>query len=272
MMPSPTGAARPAALLAPLIAVMCLAGCAGVPKDAEELKVATDAQRIAADFAVELYRGPTDTIDDYARWADEDLAGGQSLEMIGFSGYPGAVHGEPFGALLLRVTIATREDGPYRACFESEFDYWGVATEEFGDRDPDALARRVECPADAHPVDPPADTRTVHVVPDGAQQSVIDVLSAVDPDASADGIRAEIVSRIPQPTGEREVAYDPSVLVRNEEIGVALGGVDDCVLVARRADGTVEAADVPRVLLQPGELGCRPETALMPADQLRSPH
>lgn len=272
MKPSATTALRRATLLAPLIAVLTTAGCAGAPSDASELKAATDAQRAAADFVRDLYRGPTDTIDDYARWADEDLAGGRGMELIGFRAYPDAAHGDPFGALLLRATVPTRDDGPYLACFEAEFDYWGVATEEFGDRDDDAVTRRVDCPADAHPVDPPADTRTVRVVPEGTAQSVIDVLNTVAPDAPADGIRTEIATRMPQPTGEREVAYEPSVLVRDQEIGVAVGGPDDCVLVARRADGTVEVVDVPRVLLQPGELGCTAETALTPADRLRPPH
>lgn len=232
----------------------------------------TDAQRIAADFVRDLDRGRTDTIDDYARWAHDDLAGSRSLEMIGFEEYPGAAHGEPLGALRLRVTIPTRDEGPYRACFESEFDFWGVATEEFGDRDDHDVARPIDCPADARAVVPPVDTRAVLVVPDGAEQVVIDVLSAADPDASADGIRNEIESRLPRPTGDREVAYEPSVLIRDQEVGSAIGSVDDCVLVARRADGTVEVVDVPRVLLQPGELGCTAETALMPADQLRPPH
>jgi len=268
----PTASPGRAAVLVSVVAALALSGCTGAPRDAAELKRATDARRAAADFVRDLGRGNTDTIDDYARWADEDLEGNQSLAMIGFRAYPEAAHGEPLGVLLLRVTIMTQGNGPYLACFESDFDYWGVATEEFGERGDDAVTRRVACPDDAHPVEPPADTRTVYVVPDGAEQVLADVLSSADPAASADSIRTEIELRLPQPTGDREVAYEPSVLARDQEIGVAMGGADDCVLVARRADETVEAVHVPRVLLQPGELGCRPETALLPADQLRPPH
>ncbi|UJP09938.1 hypothetical protein L2X99_16465 [Microbacterium sp. KUDC0406] len=77
---------------------------------------------------------------------------------------------------------------------------------------------------------------------------------------------------MPKPTGEREIAFEPSVIVQDQQIGFAMGDVDDCLLVARRASGAVEVLNVPRVLLQPGELGCLPDTALRPADQLRSPH
>lgn len=50
-----------------------------------------------------------------------------------------------------------------------------------------------------------------------------------------------------------------------------MGDGDDCLLVKRDVDG-VQVLQVPKILLQPGELGCAAGTALQPGDQLRSPH
>ncbi|UNK71232.1 hypothetical protein [Microbacterium sp. H1-D42] len=255
-----------------LLVAGALAGCAVTPADAYEAVLAARAQADAADFARDLYRGPTDTIDDYARWADEKLATHPSVELIGYEAYSGAVHGEPFGALQVRVMLGGQVD-PYTACFESKFDYWGVATEEFGDwEDDDAVALPVDCTSDAKPIPPPVDTRPVPVVPDGTEAVVVEVLGTAAPDASPADIVAAVKARMPEPTGDREVAFDPSAVVSEQQIGFAMGDVDDCLLVTRRASGEVEVLSVPRVLLQPGELGCRAETALLPADRLRSPH
>jgi len=231
------------------------------------------ARTAVADVARGLYRGGTDVIDDYARWADADTKESSMVELIGFEAYPGAVHGESFGALQFRATVPRGSIGdPYVACFESEFDFWGVATEEFGDWDKDAaVARDIKCPPGAARIPPPADTRPVYVVPDGAEALVVEVLTNAPSPASADDIVAEVVARMPQPTGEREVAFEPRATVVGNDIGVAMGDVDDCLLVKRDADG-VQVLYVPRVLLQPGELGCSPDTALLPTEQLQSPH
>src|SRR6478735_8541048 len=82
-----------------LAALFALAGCASPPGAAagdDELQDTARAQ--AADLARGLYRGPTDTIDDYARWADAKTSTGD-VEVIGFEPYADAVHGEPFGLL-----------------------------------------------------------------------------------------------------------------------------------------------------------------------------
>jgi hypothetical protein len=224
-----------------------------------------------ADVARGLYRGGTDTIDDYARWADADIEG-SSVQLIGYEAYPGAVHGEPFGALRFLATVQLAQYGePYAACFESEFDFWGVATEPGDWSDDAAVARDIECPADAHPIAPPVGTRAIHVVPEGIEALVVEVLTNAPLAASADEIVAQVSERMPQPTGEREVAFEAEAAVVDGEIGFAMGDADDCLLVKRNGDG-VEVLHVPEILLQPGELGCDPDTALRPGDQLRSPH
>jgi hypothetical protein len=60
-------------------------------------------------------------------------------------------------------------------------------------------------------------------------------------------------------------------VVDDTRVGVAMGVADDCVLVKSEGD-SVEDVYPPPVLLQPGELGCAPGTALTDPEQLRSPH
>lgn len=257
-----------------LAALFALAGCASPPGAAagdDELHDTARAQ--AADLARGLYRGPTDTIDDYARWADAKTSAGD-VEVIGFEPYADAVHGEPFGLLRFRSSVDRGQNAePYVACFETEFDFWGVATEEFGDWDDDgAVARDVPCPADAARIEPPVDTRPVKVVPDGTEALVVEVLTAAPPEATAAQLVAAVTERMPVPTGDREEAFPPDVAVVDGEIGFAMGDADDCLLVKRASDGAVTVLHVPRVRLQPGELGCTTSTALAPAENLRSPH
>lgn len=249
-----------------------LTGCAGaVP--ASDAVSQVSAREAVADVSRGLYREGTDVIDDYARWADTDTEKSTVVELIGYEPYPGAIHGEPVGALQFRATIQhTPNEGPHVACFESQFDFWGVATEEPGEwSDDTAVAHDIACPPDAKRIPPPVDTRLVDVVPDGAEALVVEVLTNAPSAASADDIVAEIVKRMPQPTGEREVAFDPEATVVDGDIGFAMGDGDDCLLVKRDVDG-VQVLQVPKILLQPGELGCAAGTALQPGDQLRSPH
>ncbi|WP_353807270.1 hypothetical protein [Agromyces sp. SYSU T00194] len=270
----PTRRAHLAALaLAPAVALApALAGCAAASSAARDAASQAAARAAAADLARGLYRHGTDTIDDYARWADADTAGG-SIELIGTDAYAGAVHGEPFGALRFRVTLRPSGQGaPYVACFASEFDYWGVVTPGRSGWDDDrAVARDVDCPPDATRIEPPEDTRTVYVVPDGTEELVVEVLAAAPASPSADEVVAEVRERMPRPTGEREAAFAPAAVVRDGEIGFAMGDADDCLLVRRDARG-VQVLRVPRVRLLPGELGCGPDTALAPDELLSPPH
>lgn len=273
--PAPTGglalASRIAAMTASLGIAVTLTACANVGTSVSDAEQHAAARAEAADVARGLYRGGTDTIDDYARWADTDTQG-SSVELIGYEAYPGAVHGEPFGALRFRATVQFSQNGdPYVACFESEFDFWGVVEGSGGWSDDAAVTHDIECPADAQRVPPPVDTRPIHVVPEGTEALVVEVLTNAPAAASADDIVAEVFERMPQPTGEREAAFEPRAATKNGEIGFAMGDADDCLLVKRGADG-VEVLHVPKILLQPGELGCDPDTALQPSEQLRSPH
>ncbi|WP_157156905.1 hypothetical protein [Diaminobutyricimonas sp. LJ205] len=247
-----------------------LTGCTGGILPASDTRSQSSARAAVADVSRDLYRVATDTIDDYARWADAATAQSSMVELIGYEPYPDAVHGDPFGALQFRATLQLSEYGdPYVACFESEFDFWGVATEDFGDDR--AVARDIQCPADAQRIAPPVDTRIVEVVPEGTEALVIEVLTNAPATMTADEIVAEVTARMPQPTGDREVPFEPAATVDGGDIGFAMGDAGDCLLVKRTSTG-VNVLYVPRILLQPGELGCQAKTALLPADQLRPPH
>lgn len=267
-----TRVTRDVALVAAGFAALALTGCASGPISPQDEASHRAARAAVADLSRDLYRYGTDVIDDYARWADTDTRRG-GVELIGYEAYPDAVHGDPFGALQFRATVEFARSGdPYVACFESEFDFWGVATGDSGDWDDDAaLVHDIECPPGARRIPPPVDARTVRVVPEGTEAVVLEVLTTAPLAASADDILAQVLERMPQPQGEREVPFEPQALVVGGAIGFAMGDADECLLVKRDSEGIV-VLNVPDILLKPGELGCNPATALRPGDQLRSPH
>lgn len=260
-------------LAAVAAATVGLAGCAPDPLDPFNARAHAVARDQAADAARALYgEGDDTTIEDYARLADEQLARTNRVQVVGYEAYPDARAGEPVGVLQFRSFVAGSWLGEdqYVACFASEFDSRGVvdgATR--GDR---AVARDIDCPTDAREIEPPVDTSTVYVVPEGTEAVVIEVLEQAPPEVSADEIVALVSERMPQPSGEFEVAFDPAAVIVDGEIGFAMGSGGDCLLVKRTADEGVVVVTAPSILLEPGELGCRPTTALLPADDLRPPH
>lgn len=267
-----TRVTRDVALVVAGFAALALVGCASGPTSPYDEALHAAARSAVADLSRDLYRHGTDVIDDYAGWADTDTRRG-GVELIGYEAYPGAVHGDPFGALQFRATVEFPQDGdPYVACFESEFDFWGVATGDSGSWDDDAaVAHDIECPLDASRIPAPTDARTVLVVPEGTETLVIEVLTNAPLAASAEDIVAQVLERMPHPQGEREAPFEPRALVVDGAIGFAMGDAEDCLLVKRDSEG-VMVLNVPDILLKPGELGCNPDTALRPGDQLRSPH
>lgn len=275
----PTAHSRPGRRLTSVLIVAVaagtvgLTGCAADPLDPFNTRAHAVARSQAADAARALYGGGDDTtIEDYARLADEQLARTNRVQVVGFEAYPDAPVGEPVGRLLFRSFVSGTWLGEdeYAACFSSEFDTRGVVDGEArGDR---AVARDLDCPADAREIEPPVDTSTVYVVPEGTEAIVIEVLEAAPAEVSADEILALVSERMPQPSGEFEVAFDPAAVVVDGEIGFAMGSGGDCLLVKRTAAEGVVVVTAPSILLEPGELGCRPTTALLPAEDLRPPH
>jgi hypothetical protein len=243
--------------------------------------------RRGADTVAELARAISDErpddINGFAREAalrGEGGAGSNSHDarLIGIEPFEPDTINDPLGRLTFAVEIdlhpVTRDDpATLTNCFQVEFDYYGYTGDRglAGADDPAIVG--VDCPADPVTVVPPPDTSEHPVVPDNAEAVIMDVLSALPADVppDADQVTESIRSRLDLPTGEFEVLADVGVQVEGADVGVAMGDTDSCVLFLR-SDGVVEQLHVPRVLLQPGEYGCRPSTALVDADQLRSPH
>ncbi|MFC5930380.1 hypothetical protein D6T64_18445 [Cryobacterium melibiosiphilum] len=133
--------------------------------------------------------------------------------------------------------------------------------------------REQSCPEGVAPVVPPIDTSIQSVVATNAEAAAMEVLgdeTSVGQDAAE--ITARIMALLEVPSGEYEELARPTVLVVDGNVGVAMGrSSEDCVLVAR-VDGMVSRVMPAPILLEPGELGCQPGTALADPAQLRSPH
>ncbi|MFF2274570.1 hypothetical protein [Agromyces sp. NPDC058126] len=258
-------------VLAVAAAVTVLSGCALIPA-AIDADAHAFARGEVADVARGLYgEGTSTTIEHYARTADEALGQYSWPVLIGYEAYADAGEDEPIGRLQFRVVVPSEGYGTddHIACFWSEFDMYGVVPDPTASDT--AVAHDLDCPADAQQIEPPVDTDPVYVVPDGTEAVAVEVLTAAPPDATAEAIVAEVIERMPPPTGEYDVPFEPAAVVVDGEIGFAMGQGHDCLLVKRTAAG-VEVVHAPAILLEPGELGCSPGTALLPPDQLQSPH
>ena len=237
------------------------------------------AQVRVADLARDIGGERPDDIDGWARAAvAQATSDSADIELVGVDTRQSTDLSEPFGSLDFRVFVpglknaSTDPPGPF--CFRIEFDYYGkVGTWESSDGiDP------IGCPPDAAIVTPRVDDSIVPVVSDTAREVASAVLLArvqTGAPATVEAIIGAISAQLPTPTGEFEVAAPPRVVVQvssaGDRVGVAFGSAEDCVLI-KSENGTVDDVYPPPVTLQPGELGCTPETALTDPDQLRSPH
>lgn len=165
------------------------------------------------------------------------------------------------------LTAPEWDPGPY--CFRVAFDGYGKHG-EFGTADGVHL---VACPDDATPVALPPQ-EVVRAAPNAAEaaRQVLDALPASGL-PSEDEIAAEVTALLAPPDATNPDLHvstaAPSVVVDGDDVGIAMGGPDDCVLV-KRSGGVVSDVYAPAVYLQPGELGCVGGTALV--DDLRPPH
>ena len=177
--------------------------------------------------------------------------------------------GDTIGTLTFAVTLPEPPDangmfapqrevdrGPH--CFVVEMNAHGKVG-EFGTTQG---IRSVDCPEPLVAVTPPTSDSPVVAANtrDAAWQVLADLPSSPDPDEVADRITDLLA-----PPDEGRVLAEVQVTVDGADVGVAVGGPDDCVLVARQ-DGTVSDVHVAPVQLQPGEAGCTAGTALAPPD------
>jgi hypothetical protein len=264
------------------LSLLALTGCARSPEPAstDEREQELAAQERVADLARDIGDTRADDIDGWARAAVDGASAGDSadIELIGIDAQQSVDLTEPFGHLDFRVPVPELEDAstgaPGAYCFQVEFNYYG----KVGTWDTSDGVEEIDCSQDAAIVTPPVDDSSVAVVSANARQVASAVLlerAQTGTPASADAIIAAISAQLTDPTGPFEVAAQPEVLVEagsaGDRVGVAFGSGADCVLVMSE-NGTVQDVYPAPVVLQPGELGCTPETALTDPDQLRSPH
>ncbi|UOE43298.1 hypothetical protein [Agromyces larvae] len=260
-----------------LAATASLAGCASPGQQRLEHAIQEQVAAAAdgAGFVSQSpgLEAPADAIGAYARSIQDELVG-TGVEPRGDSGWiPGspdsaeplrlvaieprtdAAWDAPVGALVLasRLTVASdRDRAPYDHCVRVEFDRWGWI---------EGSVHGTACPDPLTEVAPPPDPRAV--VPESAEAVAVAALAAATTtmtDASADELAATIAAQLPPDPDGRPVA-EVRVLRDGDRVGLAMGDARDCLLV-RAEGGVAERIHVQRILLQPGELGCRPETAL----------
>ena len=200
------------------------------------------------DFVRAAGGGPT-----LVAWSDE--TSGDSIGTLTFA----VTLPEPPPANQMFAPQRETDLGPH--CFRVEMDAHGKVG-EFGTTEG---IRSVDCPEPLVAVTPPTSDRPVVAgnTRDAVWRVLADLPSSPDPDEVADRI-----TDLLEPPDEGRVLAEVQVTVDGTDVGVAVGGPDDCVLVARQ-DGTVADVHVARVQLQPGEVGCTAGTALSPPD---APH
>ncbi|MBO3101179.1 hypothetical protein [Cellulomonas fengjieae] len=249
-----TTTGRVAVVLA-LVAATGLAAC-GAPLSQDE----KDARGVVVDFMrTTRMTSYHPDIEDFVRAAP----GGPTLVA-----WSDEASGSRIGTLTFAVTLPEppetygvfapeREVDPGPYCFAVEMDAHGKVG-EFGT--PEGI-RSVDCPEPLVAVTPP--TSDEPVVADNAREAAWQVLADLPSTPDADEVAARITDLLTPE--ERRVLAEVRVGVDGADVGVAVGGPDDCVLVARR-DGTVTDVHVTSVQLQPGEAGCTAGTALAPPD------
>ena len=258
-----------------LVVTGLLAGCAPGAASAQGSR----ASQMVGEVVTSVSGDRSRDINGFARSAAASIDGDGSVrgrvDLVAIEESEPASLGDPFGTLTFRVQLPEDDSGytlerAFDACFTVEFDYYGVSDERIWESS--SYLREQACPADVAVLVPPIDTSIRYVVAANAEAAAMGVLSdetaAVE---DADGITARILALLEVSAGGYEQVAPPTVIVDDGDVGVAMGAADDCVLVSR-VDGVVSRVMPAPILLQPGELGCQPGTALIDPAQLRSPH
>lgn len=178
---------------------------------------------------------------------------------------------DPLARLVFRVHLPATLSGfisadPVTACYEAEFNYYGV----IGSPD------RIRCPAGARAiVPPPIAPKPKIVIPQGFDSTLAELLAALPPRPSEEYVMAQVTEGLPVPainpeSGLQDLPPVVETAVIGADVGVSLREPDtrDCLL-GTRLGGQVKVGRPSRVQLQPGELSCDPQTAfrLFSADQ-----
>lgn len=209
-----------------------------------------------------------DDIQGYARAAVAQVDGRAIL--IGIRQQEAPTREDIFGTLTFYVPDPSGESSFYKPenfCLDVGFTWYGPA---FRTRQDSAILF-VACPSNPHAIVPPPDTSIHLVLAANAEDAAVSALGAAAQYPHPEDIENAIAALLVAPSGQYEQAAPPRAAVDGEDIGVAMGDSDHCVLVSR-VQGVISRLYVPKVLLQEGEYGCHPETALVDPEQLRPPH
>jgi len=180
---------------------------------------------------------------------------------------------QPFARLVFRFHHEGSQSGfnssdPITACYEAEFNYYGVI----------GKAHRTSCPEGAKEIVPtPIPPRAKAVIPAGFDATLKKVLETLPVAPTAAEVMALVARALPAPvldpeSGLRNLPPAFDTAVKGADVGISLRGFsnEDCLLGARLA-GKVMTGRPSRIQLQPGELTCDPQTALQ-LEGIRPPH
>lgn len=273
-----------------VVFALCLGGCAtstpgAVNDGAARAARISELQARVAELARDVGDARPSDIDGWARAVAAATTGPTGyragMSLIAIDALQSDDLNEPFGTLDIRVHTAdnpagnteTEDTGSY--CFRVAFNYYG----KVGEWSTSDGVASIDCPPNAPTVTPAPDETIVEVVAVNSREATHAVLAGQSGGASilptVDQITSAITARLQPPTGTFTITAPPQVVIDPDSstlrIGVAMGTAHDCVLV-KSEDGIVSDVYPPAVLLQPGELGCSPSTALASDEQLRPPH
>jgi hypothetical protein len=205
--------------------------------------------------------------------ATNAVTAGKGIAVVQAEDLDAAEPEDPIARLVFSIYVPGSKDEfsttePFTACYEAQFNTWGV----IGD------PARVDCPVGATPIVPtPLAPKPNVVIPEGFDATLEKLLTGLPAVLTAGDVRGRVTGALPAPvvdsvTGLRDLAPTVETTVRGTDVGVSLweGPGDGCLLGARVA-GKVVVWRPSHIQLQPGELSCGPETALQ-LQGITAPH
>ncbi|HET6167151.1 MAG TPA: hypothetical protein VFE07_10010 [Marmoricola sp.] len=208
-----------------------------------------------------------DSAAGFARAANDTAAARDGrLVVIGMHELKATANEDAIARLTFRVHLTGSDAGfgnepSITACYSVQFNRYGVM----------GSPTRIDCPVDADAVPvPPAPAKAQ--VPVGSDEVVRAALRHAARPAVQHDVEAEIVRRAGRLVTNPSTSLGPevAVVVRGDDVAVALTGDDDCLL-GRRVAGRVEVWYPPSATVEPGEYSCSADSALVGA-AMAAPH
>ncbi len=172
---------------------------------------------------------------------------------------------DPLARLVFQVDLAASGTGfsstePITACYKVLFSYYGVIDSP----------QRISCPKGATAVVPaPVPPRAHAVIPQGFDSTLTGLLAALPATPTTEAVTARVTLGLPAPgvdpsTGLQDLLPTVESAMQGADLGVSLWAPfnRDCLLGAR-VGGQVKVGRPSRTRIEPGELSCDPQTALL---------